>query len=133
MQHVGQSLDVHQAMLNRYVEQSVHLDAVQLNRVLFECSVVELLVQFSPDSGHVTPHLTQRGPVGWQIARQPATNRINAKSKQPVQCRMKTINAEPVLAQQVTVECLQVSHVEDDAMTLRNRPFIEGFGANQAE
>jgi len=47
MQHVGQSLDVHQAMLNRYVEQSVHLDAVQLNRVLFECSVVELLVQFS--------------------------------------------------------------------------------------
>jgi len=59
MQHVGQSLDVHQAMLNRYVEQSVHLDAVQLNRVLFECSVVELLSSSAGQwSRNSAPHST---------------------------------------------------------------------------
>jgi hypothetical protein len=46
---------------------------------------------------------------------------------------MKTLKAEEVLAEQVPVERLEVSYIEDDAMTLRNRPLIEEFSANQAE
>jgi len=59
MQHVGQSLDVHQAMLNRYVEQSVHLDAVQLNEC---CSSVPLSSFLSSSAGqwsrNSAPHST---------------------------------------------------------------------------
>src|SRR5271168_268503 len=114
------------------------------NRVLlFGAGAGQLVVQRSSHSGYVTPHLAQRRPVGGLIARQSAAYGIDAKSKQTVECRMRLLtvtltldlilNAKEVLGEQVPVERLEVSHIEDDAMTFRDGPLIEGFGTNQAE
>src|SRR5580658_10237437 len=110
------------------------------NRVMFD-GAGQLVVQRGSHSSYVTPHLAQRRPIGWLIAGQSATYGIDAKSKQTVECRMRlltlalilNLNAEEVLGEKVPVECLEVSHIEDDAMTLRDRPLIKGLGTNQAE
>ncbi len=46
---------------------------------------------------------------------------------------MKTLQPEDVFVEQIPIECLKVPHIEDDAMTLRNRPLIEGTRADHTE
>src|SRR5262249_38914357 len=52
------------------------------------------------------------------------------KSKEAIKLRIKRFDAQQPLAQQIPIECFEMTYIKDDAMPLRNRPLIQRAGAN---
>jgi hypothetical protein len=46
---------------------------------------------------------------------------------------MKTLETQDVLVEQVPVKCLEMPDVKEDAVTLWNRPFVDGVRTYYAE
>src|ERR1700723_1059791 len=70
---------------------------------------------------------SDRRPVFGLVRRQPAVNRIDPEREQFIKgfvVRCKT----QWLAQQIKVESLEVSEIENQAVALRNRPVVERIG-----
>jgi hypothetical protein len=46
---------------------------------------------------------------------------------------MEALQSKDIFVDQVPVERLEVPHIEDDAMALRNGPLVNGVNADQVE
>src|SRR4029077_7514637 len=46
---------------------------------------------------------------------------------------MNTLQPEDASVQSIPIECFKVSEIEDDAVTLRNRPLVQSVLAHQIE
>src|SRR5271169_6073948 len=125
MEHVGQGFSMHQPMLNRDGKQSAQRKCVARLRVRVEKCFFKIRVESSADAAHVIADDVQRGPVRWQIGWKSAADWIDAEGEQPIKLRMGTLQPEDVSVQQIPIECLKVSYIEDDPVTLWNRSLIE--------
>src|ERR1700736_544326 len=101
MQHVGQGLDMHQAMLDRDVEESVEWKTVTATTVGFETSVRQLLVESPPNSVHVVAHCVERRPVRRLVGRQSAANGIDTEGKQAIKLWTKTLQTQDVFVEEI--------------------------------
>src|SRR5260370_42435506 len=120
-------------MLNRDIEQSAQWKPVASLNLRLANYLFEIVVESATDIGHVIADAAQRGPVGWYIGGEPTADWIDAEGEQPIKFKMDTLHPEDAFVQQIPIECFQVSHIKNDAVTLRNRPLIEPAGADQIE
>src|SRR5664279_1290816 len=90
MQHVGQSFDMHQPMLNRDVEQCAQREAAARLRIRSSDCLLQMLVQSAADTAYVVADGVLRGPVGGEIRGQSATDRIDAEGKQAIKSGTNT-------------------------------------------
>src|SRR5258708_23212296 len=72
-------------------------------------------------------------PIRRRIRRQSPIHRVNAKRKQVIECPLKGLQAESPLRQKVAIKRLYMSHIEYDAVSLWNRPIIQGLLAHHAK
>src|ERR1035437_2029667 len=133
MQHVGQRLDMHQAMLNRHVKQGVEWETVACLAVRFQTSVCQFPVQSGTDSRDIVAHSLKGRPVRRLVGRQSAPYRVDAECKQPVKFAMKTLQPQDVLVQQVPVKRFEMPNVKNDAVTLWNGPFVHRVSPHNVE
>jgi osmoprotectant transport system ATP-binding protein len=121
VQHVSQGFRVHQAVLDRHAEEPVIVSATQA------------AVHRFPNASAVLAYLRFARPVLRLILRQITSSRIDAKGKETVERRIERVHFEQVGADQIPVKRLQVSEVEDEPMTLLNRPLVECLRLKQLE
>src|SRR5271167_3983830 len=110
MQHVSKRFRMHETMFQCHMEQE---------------AVVPGVIERLSDPVVVTTNVGYGRPVRWSIRRQPAIDRIDPESEQPVELRIESLHIAHVWPQQIPIESLQVSEIKDDAVPLRNRPFIK--------
>ncbi len=94
MQHVGQRFDMHQPMLNRYIQQSAQRKTVARLRVGIETYLCEILVESAADTAYVIADGVQGGPVGGQIGGKSAADWIDAEGKEPIKFGMSALQPE---------------------------------------
>jgi hypothetical protein len=128
MQHVGKRLNMHQAMFNGNVEQSIKRKTIPSATVRFQTSIRQFLVQSSAYPAHIIAHKFERRPVRRPVGRQSPTHRVNPKRKQSIKLGMKAFQPKDVLMQQVPIERLEVPYVKNDAVTLWDGPLINRVG-----
>jgi hypothetical protein len=94
-----------------------------VGELIFE-RFVERLSRF----GNICADHVQDWPVPRVIGRQAAADRINAEREQPIKLRMKRPETQRAFAQKIPVERLQMSDIENDAMSFWNGAVVQGFG-----
>src|SRR5207245_74416 len=99
-----------------HLEDGAGIDAA-LRRVLAARARVDRLA----DAAVVRLDRRRARPVGGQLVRQPAADRIDAEGKQAVEGLVERLEAESLARDQVPVERLDVAEVEDQAVTLGDR------------
>jgi hypothetical protein len=72
-------------------------------------------------------------PVGGLVRRQLPRRRIDAEREQLVEFAVEGRTVQGITRDQVPVEGLEVSEVEDDTMALRDGPFVDRIGPHQPE
>jgi hypothetical protein len=126
MQHVGQRLNMHQPMLNRNVQQGIERKSITL--VGFPgFGSRHHFIQGNPDPTHVLTYAFKRRPVRWLIRWQAASHRVDAECKQAVELRVETSQTKYFFLQKIPIKSLQMSDVEDDSVTLGNRPIVNSL------
>src|ERR1700688_3033292 len=125
MQHVGESFSVHQAMLDRHIEQGAEWESLwpRWNRI-GKC-LFQFFIQDIANFTDVRPHFGNGRPGRRLIDGKAASNGINTESKQAVKFRMETLQAQNSFVEKIPVEGLQMSDIKNDAVTLSNGPFVE--------
>src|SRR5579872_3813429 len=122
---------MHQPVLDGDVEQSLERKTIAtMNAGLGICRhfCVQLFIQRRPDVPHVLANSRERGPVRRLVRGQSATHRINAEREQTIELRMKALQTENIFMQQVPIESLEVSNVENDAMPLGDGAVVHRLG-----
>jgi hypothetical protein len=119
MEKIGEGLCVHQAMLDR--------DTEQLSRYPV-CNIVNRL----PDTQSILTHLCSLRPVRALVLWQLSWFGIDPECEEPVELWMER-GLPYRLGEEIPVKRLEMSDVENDPVTLRNRPLIEGIRPNQVE
>ena len=113
VQHIGESLRVHLAVLD------YHLSPVS-------GSFFPQYVNFLPAPQIVSPGpLRSRRPVAGRVGRQLAGVRIDAALKQVVERGMKRRRIQAPACQVVPVESFEVTEIKDNTMPFRNRTVVE--------
>src|SRR5260370_20458614 len=72
-------------------------------------------------------------PIRRTIRRQSPIHRVNAKRKQLVEGPLKRPQPKRALRQQIPIKRFNVPHIEDNAVSLGDRPVVNGFFAHHAE
>jgi hypothetical protein len=133
MQHVSQSFEMHQPVLDGYIEQSSQGKAVTSFGITSEISARELFVESRPGSVHITVHMIERRPISGNVSGQASVDRIDAEGEQPIQFGLRTLQSEDAIPEQIPVERFEVSDIKNDAVALRDRPLVEEVVTNNAE
>ena len=111
-----------------------------MHQAMLDCDLPQLLRNFAdqsvdlvPRALHVTSHFVDRRPirrlVPWQLSRW----RIDPERKKLVELRLEGRHVQRVARNQVPVECLQMSQVEDHPVALGDRSLVEEFRLDQPE
>src|SRR5580704_5115786 len=133
MQHVGQRFRVHETVLNGHVEQSDQRKSIAGWNAGIAKRIRQLLVQNGSHFSHIVSNGGDRRPVRRLISGQSASNRVDAKSEQPVILGIKALESKNALVKKIPIESLQMADIEDDPVTFRNGAFVEKFGLDQSE
>src|SRR5712664_208252 len=72
-------------------------------------------------------------PVRWLVRRQATPHRIDPKGKKLIKGRMKRMQTERPLSQQIPIKGFHVPNVKNNPMPLRNRPVVKRIFAHYAE
>src|SRR5579872_1011557 len=125
MQHVGQRLNVHQAVFDGDVEQSLNRKLAGHSLGLLGCALQQFFIECSADIPHVVANGVERGPIRGLIRWKAATDRVDAEGEEPIEFRVETLKSESSFVEQVPIKGFEVPDVEDDAMTLRNGAIVD--------
>jgi hypothetical protein len=71
-------------------------------------------------------------PVGPLVGRRLPRLRVNSKRKQPVERRMERCKSGP-FSKQIPVERFEMSKVENQSMSLGDRPIVQRIRSNQSK
>jgi hypothetical protein len=71
-----------------------------------------------------------RRPIRRRIRRQSPVHRVNAERKKVVECSLKRPQSERTFREQIPVKGLDMPNIEDNAVSLWNRPVVNGFFTN---
>ena len=93
----------------------------------------QILIQLPAGLRDVLAHGLLARPVFGHVRRQIATNRIDSESEQLIERRPLGRQMESSTAQQIPVEGLEMAQIEDQPMTLGNRPVVERVGSDRGE
>src|SRR6202162_2754226 len=74
-----------------------------------------------------------RRPVSGLIRRQAAAHRVDAKRKEVIKGRMKRLQPERALRQQVPIESFHVSNIKNNAMPFGDWPVVERLFPHHSE
>src|SRR5579864_5326855 len=129
MQHLGQGLGVHQAMLNRNLQKKVQRKFLG-SKHFARHSAFQAFIQSTTQTRHVVAYFGNRRPILWEIRGQPATNGVNAECKQAIEIGTNTFDVQGALPQKIPIESLQMANVENDAMALRDRAVVKEVRLN---
>jgi hypothetical protein len=120
VQHVGESLGVHQAVLDGHAQELLR-------------NVVQQLVDGFAGALLVVRHVGQGRPIGGLVAGQLARWGVDAEGEQAVELRVERRDVQRVARHQVPVEGIHVPQVKDDAMAFPDGARIERAGPDHAE
>ena len=120
VQDVRECLGMHQAMFDCHMTQRIR-ERIEMRSELAAHAPVVLL------------HFGHRGPGGGWIGGKLSRRRVDPESEEAVELRMKRCHFRPEPAEQIPVEGLHVSQVEDDAVTFGDGPFVNGIRPHQPE
>ena len=130
MQHVGQCLGMHQAMLDGDIQQQLgrELTRSRIRRIQDCC---ESLVQFGAHPLNVPVRHRQHRPVGWLVGWQTAADRVNAEGKEPVKIRARASPVQQPCIEEVPIKGFQMPNVEDNPVPFVDRTIVEGIRTDQ--
>ena len=131
VQHVRQGFRVHEAMLNRHVQDNFVRIFPKARRRLRP--LTEDLVKLLADTMVIGLDLRETRPVGGLIRREATAHWINAKCKKTIEFPVSRFKAQRLAGNKIPVECLEVTEVEDDSVPLSNRPVIHRLRADDSK
>ena len=121
VEHVGQRLRMHQAMLDGDVE---HLHQVGMAFLRPLQSALDGTVEFFTDALVVTFHFGSRGPICRRVRRQSVADGVDPKGKELIESGVEGTETESALRKQVPVKGFDVADIKNDAVPLRDRPVV---------
>jgi hypothetical protein len=95
--------------------------------------VREFLIQSGSHVSCIILHGGNRRPVGGLIAGEASTHGVDAEGKEAVEVGMKGLQSKHALVEQIPIEGLQMPDVENDAVTLGDRPLVQRIRLNDTE
>src|SRR5437879_12648959 len=110
---------MHQAVFDGHLEEEAILQE-RLGRVV-ERSELQACAERLPQPVLVRLDLRPPWPVRWLVSGYIAADWINPKGKQPIELLVKRVQPKNIAAQQVPIEPLAASEVEDRTVHVRHR------------
>src|SRR5215472_9464577 len=90
---------------------------------------IEGVVNDPPGPPAISQHFLDAGPIGRLILGCLPNRRVDTEFEQLIEVRMKGRNPKGLAADQVPIEGLEMSQVEDEPVTFRHGPRVYGLGA----
>jgi len=90
-------------------------------------------IQFLAEPAVITVHFVARRPIHGRVRWQAAAYRVNSKSKELVEYPVKGAQSKSAISEQIPVKGLDMPDIENDPVSLRNRPVIQGFFPDDAK
>jgi hypothetical protein len=130
MEHVGERLEVHETMLDGYMEELRKRSLAVLG--CFQCSR-QFVIERRAHSLVIAKDLFALGPVAGLIVGELAVYRIDTKGKEVVKARRKRLQPAEFAPEEIPVESLQMAQVEDNPMSFSDGAFVKGLGTHDLE
>src|SRR6267378_5443878 len=132
VEHVGESLRMHQAVFIGNAQKSLGREAVRFGGERKKTSVEGVVDQVA-ENLHVVADFVKRWPITGLIGGQATVHRIDSKREKLVERGCARFQGKQVGAKKVPVKGLEMANVKNNAMAFGDRPFIKRILANDLE
>ena len=128
VQKVGERLGVHQAMLDRHVE-----DRLLIPFGAGGSGPIEALVHDPAHALVVVPYGARLRPIRRWLVRKPPPDRVDSEGEQAVECLVEGLDSEGLSGDEVPVERLDMPEVKHEPVALWDGALVERLGFHNRE